>query len=151
MEQSYVQLNQADIENLSLAELRHYWAGAWKRQPHRHISRKMLVRSLLHKVREASGGGLRHNQWMKLDQLVRAYKRGRAEGSKRQFSVKSGTRFIREYAGVRHVVTVQGGLFEYNDKTYKSLSAIASEITGTRWNGWTFFGVKKPASSVAVA
>ncbi len=145
MGQSFEQLNELEVEGLELADLREYWAQAWKTQPHPHISRKMLIRSLQFKIREAHGMGLSYDQQTKLDQLVRAYKRSRAEGSKRQFSIKSGTRFIREYGGARHVVTVQGGLFEYNNKTYKSLSAVASEIAGTRWNGWTFFGVKKPA------
>lgn len=145
MEQRFKQLNELEVEALELADLREYWAQAWKIRPHPHISRKMLTRSLQFKIHEARGKGLSYDQQTKLDQLVRAYKRSRSDGSKRQFSIKSGTRFIREYGGARHVVTVQGGLFEYNDKTYKSLSAIASEITGTRWNGWTFFGVKKPA------
>lgn len=145
MKQSFEQLNELDVEQLELAELREYWAQAWKIKPHPHISRKMLIRSLQHKIRKAHGHGLSYDQQVKLDQMVRAYKRSRAEGSKRQFSIKSGTRFIREYGGARHVVTVQGSVFEYNEKTYRSLSAIASEIAGTRWNGWTFFGVKKPA------
>ena len=145
MRQSLEQLNELDVEQLELAELRECWTQAWKIRPHPHISRKMLVRSLQFKIRQGRGIGLSYDQQTKLDQLVRAYKRSRAEGSKRQFSIKSGTRFIREYNGSRHVVTVQGGLFEYNSKTYKSLSAIASEISGTRWNGWTFFGVQKPA------
>lgn len=145
MAQSFEQLNELDVEGLELADLRKNWAQAWNIKPHPHISRKMLIRSLQFKIREVRSMGLSYDQQQKLDQLVRAYKRSRTEGSKRQFSIKSGTRFIREYGGARHVVTVQGGLFEYNDKTYKSLSAIASEIAGTRWNGWTFFGVKKPA------
>ena len=145
MERRFEQLNELEVETLGLADLREYWAQAWKIRPHPHISREMLTRSLQFKIREAQSMGLSYDQQTKLDQLVRAYKRSRAEGSKRQFSIKSGTRFIREYGGARHVVTVQGGVFEYNSKTYKSLSAIASEIAGTRWNGWTFFGVKKPA------
>lgn len=55
----------------------------------------------------------------------------------------SGTKFIREYNGRKHqVLAVEQG-FEYNGKIYKSLSAIANEITGTRWNGKRFFGVAK--------
>lgn len=151
MKQNDARLSEADIETLSLAELRHYWADSWKRQPHRHISRKMLVRSLLYKVREAAGNGLSYDQQMKLDQLVRAYKRGRSDGAQRQLQIKPGTQIIREWNGTYHSVIVKSGQFEYNGKEYRSLSAIASEITGTRWNGWTFFGVKKPASSVVIA
>ena len=57
--------------------------------------------------------------------------------------IKTGTKFIREYQGRKHEVTAVEKGFEYNNKKYKSLSAIANEITGTRWNGKVFFGVKK--------
>lgn len=54
----------------------------------------------------------------------------------------SGTRLIREYQGVEHCVTVYHDSYEYQGRPYKSLSAIARAITGTRWNGLIFFGLK---------
>ena len=54
----------------------------------------------------------------------------------------AGTRLIREYQGVEHCVTVRDQDFEYQGRPYKSLSAIARAITGTRWNGLLFFGLK---------
>ena len=57
----------------------------------------------------------------------------------------AGTRLIREYQGVEHVVTVLQDGFEYEGGPYRSLSAIARAITGTRWNGWTFFGLRGDA------
>jgi hypothetical protein len=57
--------------------------------------------------------------------------------------IKAGTKLIREYQGRKYEVTALDKGFEYNNKNYKSLSAIANEITGTRWNGKVFFGVKK--------
>ena len=53
-----------------------------------------------------------------------------------------GTRLIREYQGVEHSVTVLHDGFEYQGRPYQSLSSIARAITGTRWNGWLFFGLK---------
>jgi hypothetical protein len=53
-----------------------------------------------------------------------------------------GTRLLREYAGVEHAITVLRDGFEWEGRPYRSLSAIARAITGTRWNGWTFFGLK---------
>ena len=53
-----------------------------------------------------------------------------------------GTRLIREWQGVEHCVTVRDADFEYQGRPYKSLSAAARAITGTRWNGWVFFGLK---------
>ena len=49
----------------------------------------------------------------------------------------AGTRLIREWQGVEHSVTVIGDGFEYQGRPYKSLSAVARAITGTRWNGWS--------------
>lgn len=57
---------------------------------------------------------------------------------------REGTRFKRVWKGVEHeVLAIGDGTFEFNGRKYKSLSAIAREITGTRWNGKLFFGVKK--------
>ena len=57
--------------------------------------------------------------------------------------IKAGTKLLREYKGEKHEVTALEKGFAYKSKTYKSLSAIAKEITGTQWNGKLFFGVKK--------
>ena len=54
----------------------------------------------------------------------------------------AGTRLIREWQGVEHTVTVLAEGYEWQGRPYRSLSAIARAITGTRWNGWVFFGLK---------
>ena len=55
----------------------------------------------------------------------------------------AGTQLVREWQGTEHRVTVRDdGAFEYQGQPFKSLSAIARTITGTRWNGWVFFGMK---------
>jgi len=51
-------------------------------------------------------------------------------------------RLLREWQGVEQIVTVTADGFEWQGRPYKSLSAIARAITGTRWNGWVFFGLK---------
>ncbi|WP_424245976.1 hypothetical protein Dip510_000907 [Elusimicrobium posterum] len=55
---------------------------------------------------------------------------------------ESGSKFIRSYKGEQHEVEVLSVGFLYRDNKYRSLSAIAKEITGTQWNGKLFFGVK---------
>jgi hypothetical protein len=62
----------------------------------------------------------------------------------------TGTRLIREWRGVEHQVTVLTDDFEYQGQRYKSLSAIARRITGTRWNGPVLFGLRKPGKAEAV-
>ena len=54
----------------------------------------------------------------------------------------SGTRLIREWQGVEHCLTVRDHDYEYQGRPYKSRSAAARAIAGTRWNGWVFFGLK---------
>ena len=54
----------------------------------------------------------------------------------------AGTRLIREYQGVEHSVTVLHDGYEWEGRPYKSLSAVARAITGTRWNGLVFFGLR---------
>jgi hypothetical protein len=54
-----------------------------------------------------------------------------------------GTLLTREYKGKVHVVKVLGDGFEYDGRKYKSLSKIATEIAGTRWNGFVFFGLDR--------
>jgi len=54
----------------------------------------------------------------------------------------TGTKLIREWQGVEHTVTVLADGYEWQGRPYRSLSAVARAITGTRWNGWIFFGLK---------
>lgn len=55
----------------------------------------------------------------------------------------AGTRLVREWNGVEHTVTVLRDGFEFEGRTFQSLSAVARPITGTRWNGWRFFGLRE--------
>ena len=59
----------------------------------------------------------------------------------------AGTKLIREYQGVMQQVTVLQDGYEWRGRPYKSLSAIARAITGTRWNGLVFFGLKNRRSA----
>ncbi|WP_155756355.1 DUF2924 domain-containing protein, partial [Streptobacillus moniliformis] len=59
----------------------------------------------------------------------------------------AGTRMIREFRGIEHTVTVLQDGYEWQGRPYKSLSAIARAISGTRWNGWVFFGLKNARSA----
>jgi hypothetical protein len=61
----------------------------------------------------------------------------------------AGTRLVCEWQGVEHVVTVRDDGYEYRGAPYKSLSSIARAITGTRWNGWVFFGLKNTRAGEA--
>jgi hypothetical protein len=130
------------IAHLPLSELRQKWAEYWGRAPHARIGRQMLKKSLEFKMREVRREGLSAEQQKRLDQLVAAYKRNPKFFDEGLSEIKPGVRLVKNYNGAHHSVLVRADGFEYRDKNYGSLSEIAFVITGTRWNGWVFFGLK---------
>jgi len=131
-----------NFTKLPLNELRQMWAHAWGREAYARIGRTMLEKSLEYKIREREGQGLSAEQQARLEQLVREYKRKPAcfDGNG---PLKPGIRLVRMHNGKKHSVLVKADGFEYGGHTYSSLSKIANDITGKRWNGWIFFGLKK--------
>ena len=108
------------------------------------FNRKYLESRLAYRLQELVYGGLKPETKERLRALGEQLDGGnvairRARADNRPIA---GTRLIREWAGVEHCVTVLPDGFEWAGRPYKSLSAVARAITGTRWNGWTFFGLK---------
>ena len=64
--------------------------------------------------------------------------------NKRHLDIGVGTRLVREWHGKNHIVEVEIEGFRHQGRQYASLSEIAREITGTRWSGPRFFGLKSP-------
>ncbi|MFN7114912.1 MAG: DUF2924 domain-containing protein [Alphaproteobacteria bacterium] len=103
----------------------------------------MLERSLEFKQRQVSGGGLTPEQQKKLNNLVAQYKRNPEHFDQVNMSaIKPGTRLVRVWKGKRYNVIIRANGYELDGKIYTSLSQIAADIAGTRWNGWVFFGLK---------
>ena len=132
-----------NISKLSLNELRQIWGKAWDRKPHLRIGRTMLEKSLKYKNRQNDGYGLTSDQQVRLELLIKQYKRNLACFDESNVQLKPGTRLVRMYEGKKHSVLIKTEGFEYRGRTYGSLSKIANDITGKRWNGWVFFGLKK--------
>jgi hypothetical protein len=115
------------------------------------------VKRLAYRIQELAYGGLseatrdqlrQHLQREGLDRETERAARKTRRQRKNGVPV-IGTRIARDWHGQRHVVTVVRGGFEYEGRRYRSLSAIARAITGTRWNGPAFFGLRKPAQKEA--
>ncbi len=132
-----------EISKLPLEELRKKWAAAWGKEPHPRIGRSMLTRSLQFKLREQEVGGPDPELQKRLKQLVVSYRRNPRCFDEYNVSIKPGARIVKVWKEKRHSVLVVENGFEYQDKVYTSLSEVAYAITGTRWNGWVFFGLKK--------
>ena len=116
-----------------------------------HTRKDLLIKHIAWELQSRKQGGYSAQTKKQLDKL--AYKLAKRQEvdekdlkeSCRQSSVleiKAGTKLIREYKGEKHEVIAAEKGYEYKNRKYKSLSAIANEITGTRWNGKIFFGVK---------
>ena len=122
-------------------ELKQMWRELYDREPP-GFSRCYLVSRLAYRIQELAFGGLKPATRAKLDALADALDPKAA----RQRVVDRpvvGTQLIREWRGAEQRVTVLADGFEWESRRYKSLSAVARAITGTRWNGLTFFGVKR--------
>lgn len=128
-----------DIHKKSIKELRQIWAEAWGREPTERLGRALLETSLTFK----SSNKIIPELQNRLDQLVRAYKRNPRCFDERCNALKPGTHLIRSWKGSKHTVLVKTNGFDYQGRLYTSLSQIANDITGTRWNGHLFFGLKR--------
>jgi hypothetical protein len=96
-------------------------------------------------LQEQAYGGLKPEIRRRLRELANSFNRNPKPAEKRlaaPIQIKAGTRLIRQWEGKTHQVTVGESGFEYNGESYKSLSVIARLITGTRWSGPLFFGLK---------
>jgi hypothetical protein len=106
------------------------------------LGRRYLEDRIAYRVQELHFGGLsdraRHRLDALADQLEPKAARRRDPGRP-----IAGTQLRRQWRDIEHVVTVREHDFEYNGRAYKSLSAVAREIAGTRWNGWLFFGLRQ--------
>ncbi len=134
--------NDINFQTLTFLEIRSLWEKEWGMKAHARIGRKMMERSLFYKLREKSGYGLNPDQKKRLNKLITTYKRNPNYFDQGHIALKPGMRFIRNWKGKPHTVTITAHGFSYQNKEYSSLSTIASEITGSRWNGWLFFGLK---------
>lgn len=134
----------AALKTTSTPELKTQWRELFDSEPP-PFNRRYLESRLAYRIQELAYGGLKPATVRKLEKLGEQLDGGdRKKSGMRADRDRPiiGTRLIREWQGVEHVVTVTADGFDWEGRPYKSLSAIARAITGTRWNGWVFFGLK---------
>ena len=140
------------LGDLDHAALKERWRVLQGGDPPRRLSRQLLLRALAHAIQERAFGRLSPMLRQRLQRLAAELQAtGRIASIGRQPRFKSGTRLIREWQGRTHEVTIHEEGFRWEDKTYRSLSAVAQAITGTRWNGHVFFGLRSPQSPCSAA
>ena len=133
----------AALHAAPIATLKRQWLELYGKEPP-PFSRSYIQSRLAYRIQELAYGGLKPETVDRLVALGEQLDGGnvvlrRIRADSRPLA---GTRLIREWQGVQHVVTVRVNDFEFEGRPYQSLSAIARHITGTRWNGWTFFGLR---------
>jgi len=124
-----------DIADMSRAELQDRWVKLTGRQVPR-LSVAMLRLALGYELQARAKGGLSRAARQQLD--------GSGDARQRATPLAPGLRLVREWQGKVHVVTVDdAGTIHWNEQCWKSLSEVARAITGTRWSGPAFFGIKQ--------
>ena len=134
----------AALKTMPTPDLKAQWRDLFETEPP-PFNRRYLESRLAYRIQELAYGGLKPETLKRLEALGEQLDgvnittcRIRADRDR----PITGTRLLREWQGVEQIVTVTPGGFEWQGRPYKSLSAIARAITGTRWNGWVFFGLK---------
>ena len=136
----------AQLKSLTLEKLRQEWRNAFETDPPACRSREVVRQLLAWRIQERALGGLSPESHRRLKQLAGAF--GRDPDHKLAASPlpKPGTVLVREWKGVLHRVQVLRKGFEYEGERFDSLSEVARRITGTRWSGPLFFGLKNERS-----
>jgi Protein of unknown function (DUF2924) len=125
------------VRSLGIDALRKRWRSMFGAIPPKGLTKDIIARMIAYRIQEEAFGGLDKETVRLLDRLARGEK-----PSELNRRLKAGTVLIREYLGERHTVTIVPDGFLWADKTYSSLSVIAQAITGTKWNGPRFFGLR---------
>jgi len=134
------------LPNLSLLELRNRWKTLFGHPAPKSLRRNFLARAVAYQMQVEAYGGLSVVTKRRLRAIASAVRNGDASAMLGGSRIRPGTQMIRQWQSTTHTVTALGDGFEWNGRTYKSLSAVANAITGTNWNGFAFFGIKRASS-----
>jgi len=131
------------LEQLSRAELRALWTEELAETPPSSLGRDILALGIAYARQERRFGGLSKPVAKELDRLAaRVLRNGATDVPPPAPLPRAGTILVREWQGATHHVTVTDDGFLWNGKPHRSLSSIARAITGTKWNGPRFFGLR---------
>jgi hypothetical protein len=140
------------LADLDLPALRQHWRDLYGSEPPVRMSRELLIQAVAYRIQERTFGGLSRPVRMKLVGGGATPAGSRVSPAKTEHRIKAGTRLLREWQGQTHEVTTTAeGTFLYQEKAYSSLSEVARQITGTRWSGPAFFGLKRASRTAHVA
>ncbi len=139
----------AELEPLGRLELQARWELAYRHPAPKRASRDLLLRAIAYHIQERAEGGLSKAALRRLVHLADPKGNGGRPPRPVPPRLRPGTRLVREWRGEVHQVIIGEDGFDYRGTRYASLSLIAREITGTRWSGPLFFGLRKAAQQEA--
>jgi hypothetical protein len=137
----------ARLESLAIEGQRNEWRRLYQTSPPKRLSRDILLRGITYRLQEQAHGGLSKGTFRRLQSSTSEDLHSRRCG--RPVSYKAGTRLVRDWHGQTHTVVILDDGFEWRGQRYASLSVVAREITGARWSGPRFFGLKTGASTAS--
>jgi hypothetical protein len=139
-----------ELKSFSRDKLIQKWLEIFKQAPSQSVRREFLIKHLVWEIQAKEKGGYTSQTRKKLESLARSSEQNKEVNANsikslnaHKLTIKAGTKLIREYQGKNHEVIVLEKGYQYQNKFYRSLSAIANEITRSRWNGKVFFGIIK--------
>ncbi|MDO8433310.1 MAG: DUF2924 domain-containing protein [Candidatus Binatus sp.] len=135
----------AEIDHLAALSREHLldrWRELYRTEPPRKIGRDLLIRAIAYRLQENAYGGLKSATRRMLAKVAEDASARRPIRVAPVRTLKPGTVLLRDWHGVQHQVTVLESAIMFQKKRYKSLSEVARKITGTRWSGPLFFGLK---------
>ena len=127
------------LESKNTDDLTKLWSTFYDYEPMSY-SKSYLISKIAYKIQELAYGGLSTETRKRMDQMSM-----NINGSivKKKYKPLIGSKIIKEYRDKTHEIAVVDGGFAYEGEIFKSLSAVAQHITGTKWNGLVFFGIKE--------
>lgn len=136
-----------ELAELTPEALKRLWHGIVGTPPPPYFRRDIMVRTLAYRIQAQQHGDLSARLQREMRTLALGEQRtGRSKRSA-AIAYAPGARLLRTWRGVLHEVTVRAEGYEWRGDIYSSLSRVAFEITGTKWNGLRFFGVRTQATS----
>jgi hypothetical protein len=139
------------LAGLPLSDLRQRWADHFGRPAPLSLRHEFLVRAVAYQIQVKALGGLASSYRRQLREIAAALKTGTADKVLKAPRLRPGTRLVRSHAGRVHSILVLEKGFEWEGREFRSLSAVAHAITGTKWNGHMFFGLKQMSEAKAAS
>lgn len=142
-QQTSIAAQVADLAKLPMPDLWKQWDRYFSRRPE-FPNRTHIESRVAYKLQEEAFGGLAPEMRKRLEAIGAKHSKIKINAKPREFTFAPGTVLLREWGEREHKVMVTAeGSFEYGGRFFKSLTAVARQITGTHWSGPLFFGIGK--------